>query len=120
MLYVLHLLDRPGTAALRQRVRPEHKAYLAQVAERIAFAGPLLLDDGRTMVGSLLVIDFPSRDALQAAGRRTFHAGRALCRPAHPCLRQPVAAALRLCAAMSATGRCQALIPERVARRGVR
>ena len=33
--------DLRDGAALRQRVRPEHKAYLAQVAERIAFAGPL-------------------------------------------------------------------------------
>ncbi len=65
MLYVLHLLDRFDGAALRQRLRPEHKAYLAQVADRIAFAGPLLHDDGETMIGSLLVIDFPSRDAVQ-------------------------------------------------------
>jgi len=66
MLFVLHLLDRPDAAELRQRLRPEHKAYLAQVAERIAFAGPLLRDDGQTMVGSLLVIDFVTRDAAQA------------------------------------------------------
>ena len=66
MLFVLHLLDKPDAAALRQRVRPEHKIYLAQAAERIAFAGPLLQDDGDTMVGSLLVIDFPSRAAAQA------------------------------------------------------
>ncbi len=66
MLFALHLLDKPDSAALRQRVRPEHKAYLARVAEHIAFAGPLLRDDGQTMVGSLLVIDFVSRDAVQA------------------------------------------------------
>jgi len=66
MLFVLHLLDKPASADLRQRMRPEHKAYLAQVAGRIAFAGPLLADDGHTMVGSLLVIDFDSREALQA------------------------------------------------------
>ena len=47
--------------AARSQVRPEHKAYLAHVAERIAFAGPLLDDDGETMVGSLLVIDFADR-----------------------------------------------------------
>ena len=58
----------------RQRVRPEHKAYLAQVADRIAFAGPLLHDDGDTMLGSLLVIDFASRDALQAWLPTTLHA----------------------------------------------
>jgi len=61
MLFAFHLLDRHGVAELRQQLRPEHKAYLAQVAGRIAFAGPLLGDDGSTMVGSLLVIDFPDR-----------------------------------------------------------
>lgn len=65
MIYVLHLLDRPDAAALRQRLRPEHKAYLATVADRIAFAGPLVQDDGQTMIGSLLAIDFPDRDAVQ-------------------------------------------------------
>ena len=66
MIYVLRLLDKPGSAALRQRVRPEHKAYLGAVAERIAFAGPLTQDDGATMIGSLLAIDFASREAAQA------------------------------------------------------
>ena len=60
------LTDRPDSAALRARVRPEHKAYLELVAERIAFAGPLLADDGQTMRGSLLVIDFTDRAAALA------------------------------------------------------
>jgi uncharacterized protein YciI len=63
MLYAFTLIDAPGTAEIRTRVRPEHKAYLGQVADRIAFAGPLLADDGQTMVGSLLVIDFADRQA---------------------------------------------------------
>lgn len=66
MLFAIRLLDKPAAAALRQRVRPEHKAYLAQVADRIAFAGPLVADDGEAMVGSLLVIDFDSREAVNA------------------------------------------------------
>jgi hypothetical protein len=32
----------------------------------MAFAGPLVADDGQTMLGSLLAIDFPSRDAAHA------------------------------------------------------
>jgi uncharacterized protein YciI len=63
MIYTFLLLDKPGAAALRERVRPEHKAYLAAAAARIAFAGPLTHDDGETMLGSLLAIDFESRDA---------------------------------------------------------
>lgn len=66
MIYVFRLLDKPDGTALRQRVRPEHKAYLAQVADRIAFAGPLTHDDGVQMIGSLLAIDFPDRAAAQA------------------------------------------------------
>ena len=66
MIYVFRLLDKPEHAALRQRVRPDHKAYLGQVADRIAFAGPLTHDDGQTMIGSLLAIDFDSRDAAHA------------------------------------------------------
>lgn len=61
MLFAFVLLDKPGTADLRLRVRPEHKAYLAQRQDHIAFAGPLTHDDGQTMLGSLLVMDFASR-----------------------------------------------------------
>lgn len=63
MLHAFHLLDRSDAGHLRTQVRPEHKAYLGRVSDRIAFAGPLLADDGSTMIGSLLVIDFPDRDA---------------------------------------------------------
>ena len=63
MIYIFRLLDKPDHAALRLQMRPQHKAYLAQVADQIAFAGPLTHDDGTTMIGSLLAIDFPSRAA---------------------------------------------------------
>ncbi len=63
---MLRLLDKPGASALRDAVRPAHKAYLGAVAERIAFAGPLVADDGVAMVGSLLAIDFASREAAMA------------------------------------------------------
>lgn len=62
MLYTFFLLDKPGALVLRTEIRPEHKAYLSAKADQMAFAGPLLADDGKTMVGSLLVIDFPSRE----------------------------------------------------------
>jgi uncharacterized protein len=65
VIYAFRLLDKPDTAALRQHLRPAHKAYLGAVAHRMAFAGPLTHDDGVTMIGSLLAIDFDSRDAAQ-------------------------------------------------------
>ena len=66
MIFVFWLIDRPQTAALREEVRPAHRAYLAKIADRMAFAGPLTSDDGLTTVGSLLAIDFPSRAEAQA------------------------------------------------------
>ncbi|MES2609725.1 MAG: YciI family protein [Pseudomonadota bacterium] len=66
MLFSFFLLDRPDAGDLRQAVRPQHKAYLGLVQQRIAFAGPLVHDDGSTMLGSLLVIDFESRAAALA------------------------------------------------------
>jgi uncharacterized protein len=63
MIFAILLIDRPGTAELRLKVRPEHRAYLGLQAERIAFAGPLTSEDGQTTVGSLLVMDFPNRAA---------------------------------------------------------
>lgn len=66
MIYTFTLIDKPNASELRQRVRPEHKAYLATVADRMAFAGPLTSDDGATMIGSLLAIDFDSREAANA------------------------------------------------------
>jgi uncharacterized protein YciI len=66
VIYAFILIDKPGAGELRQRVRPEHKAYLSAVADRMAFAGPFTHDDGTTMIGSLLAIDFASRDAAQA------------------------------------------------------
>ncbi|MFM7966421.1 MAG: YciI family protein [Betaproteobacteria bacterium] len=66
MLFVFHLKDRPEAGELRKAIRPAHKEYLARVADRICVAGPLLSDDPAKMIGSLLVIDFPSRAAADA------------------------------------------------------
>jgi uncharacterized protein YciI len=66
MVFVFMLIDRADATSLRQQLRPAHKTYLAQVAGRIAFAGPLLADDGQQMTGSLLAIDFDSRTEAEA------------------------------------------------------
>jgi len=66
MIFTMLLMDRPGTADLRVQVRPEHRAYLAKMADRMAFAGPLTSEDGKTTLGSLIAIDFPSRTDVDA------------------------------------------------------
>jgi uncharacterized protein YciI len=66
MLFAFMLMDKPGAGALREQLRPLHKDYLAKKQDCIAFAGPLVADDGSTMVGSLLVIDFDEPAAAHA------------------------------------------------------
>lgn len=66
MIFAFHLIDKPGALEQRVALRPLHKEYLSQVGQDVAFAGPLTSDDGQTMVGSLLVIDFPNREAAHA------------------------------------------------------
>jgi uncharacterized protein YciI len=85
MLYSFKLLDKPTASDLRLQMRPQHKAYLAQMEDRIAFAGPLTNDDGLAMVGSLLVIDFDSREHAQAwLNAEPFHcAGLYACTSVH-------------------------------------
>ena len=68
----------------------------AAVAERIAFAGPLL-DDAGAMTGSLLVIDFADRAAALAWLRgRAVHPGRRLRHAPGDGVSQPLAAEDRL------------------------
>jgi uncharacterized protein YciI len=53
--------DKGDSSRLRTDLRPVHREYLGAAADHIAFAGPLLADDGQTVNGSLLVLDFPTR-----------------------------------------------------------
>lgn len=63
LIYTFIMRDKEGGVHLRQSLRPDHRAYLGTVADRIAFAGPLVAEDGKTILGSLIAIDFPDRDA---------------------------------------------------------
>lgn len=63
MLFAIHALDAPASQDKRMALRPGHREYLAGIRDRTAFTGPLMADDGETMVGSLMVMDFPDRGA---------------------------------------------------------
>lgn len=63
MIYTFVLLDKANAQDLRRQLKGEHRDYITKVADRIAFAGRLVGDDGRTKVGSLIAVEFPSREA---------------------------------------------------------
>ena len=66
MLFAFYILDKPDTSEQRLALRPAQYVHLGKVEDRILTGGPLLAEDGETMIGSLLVIDFPNRAAAEA------------------------------------------------------
>jgi uncharacterized protein YciI len=69
MLFVIHALDRAGGLPRRLENYDAHKAFLADTSAfgvRIVMSGPLVADDGATMIGSLFLIEAESRAAVEA------------------------------------------------------
>ena len=64
MLFAIYALDDPGAGAKRQAVHAEHVAHLKTAKDQgvtIVIGGPLLADDGKASIGSLMVLDVPDR-----------------------------------------------------------
>ena len=59
-IIVVIALENPHLAVV------DFKDPVDQAAEKMAFAGPLTSDDGQVTLGSLLVMDFPDRAAVDA------------------------------------------------------
>ncbi|MHC8508247.1 MAG: YciI family protein [Rhodospirillales bacterium] len=60
MLYALICRDKPDHAHVRAENRPAHLEHLKKLGGALWAAGPLLADDGETMTGSLIIVDFES------------------------------------------------------------
>lgn len=66
MLFAIICVDKPGSGHIRAENRPAHLDHLQRVADRIALAGPTLTEDRSRPTGSLLVLDFESREEAEA------------------------------------------------------
>ncbi len=77
MLFIIDCEDKKGHADLRTSTRRHHLEYITRFKNQVCAAGPTLAEDGESMTGSLLIIDFPSRDAAEgfAAGDPYHKAG---------------------------------------------
>lgn len=62
--YLLHCLDAPGKAHIREATREAHAAYMLAHADFIVMGGPLLSGDGSTRIGISAVLRFDDPDAL--------------------------------------------------------
>ncbi len=66
MFFIIHALDHPGAAPRRLAHYDAHKAYLAGAAMKTLISGPLLADDGETMIGSCFLVEAHSRAEVEA------------------------------------------------------
>jgi uncharacterized protein YciI len=70
MLYIIYQLDKPDSAALRAAQRAAHLRYLEEHQDILVLGGAMLAEDGTTRLGSVLIINVPSR---QEAERFSAH-----------------------------------------------
>jgi uncharacterized protein len=66
VLYIIYQEDHPGAKALREATRDAHLAYLERHKDILVLGGGLLEEDGKTRLGSVLIINVPSRAAAEA------------------------------------------------------
>lgn len=62
--YLLHCLDAPGKADIREANRAAHAEYMRTHANHIILGGPLLSEDGSTRIGITAVLRFDDHTAL--------------------------------------------------------
>lgn len=69
MLFAIHAIDRAGALPRRLENYDAHKAFLSDTSAfgvAIVMSGPLVADDGTTMIGSLFLIEADSRATVEA------------------------------------------------------
>lgn len=66
MRFVVHCLDKPGALPLRLANYEAHKSYLATGNVATVVSGPLLADDGETMIGSMFIFEAATKEDVVA------------------------------------------------------
>jgi uncharacterized protein YciI len=66
MLFAVHCLDRPNSLDDRREKFDAHMAHIKATPVKIVVSGPLLADDNETTIGSLFIVDAPSKAAAEA------------------------------------------------------
>lgn len=78
MLFVIHGIDREGALETRKAHYEAHKAFLSDTSPygvTMVMSGPLVADDGATMIGSLFLLEAPDRAAVERFNKADpFHA----------------------------------------------
>lgn len=77
MLFIVHCLDREDALPVRMEHYLAHREYLGSASVEIVMSGPLVSDDGETMIGSFFLIEDTDRKAVEAFNQADpfHHAG---------------------------------------------
>lgn len=65
MLYIIYQVDKPNSTAIRAAHRAAHLRYLDDYQDILVLGGAMLAEDGTTRLGSVLIINVPSREAAE-------------------------------------------------------
>lgn len=77
MHFIIHALDKQGALPTRLDNYEAHKAYLSKATINMVISGPLVAQDGETMIGSCFLVEadsmedvlaFHNADPFKAAG----------------------------------------------------
>jgi len=66
VLYLIHCLDKAGSAGVRKDNLPAHVEYLKSKPIDIVMAGPMIGNDGESVIGSFLVVEAENRAEAEA------------------------------------------------------
>ena len=66
MLYIIYQQDVPDSAALREKYKPAHFAYLEAHKDKLVLGGAMLDDDSDARIGSVLILNVASREEAEA------------------------------------------------------
>ncbi len=66
MYFAIYCVDKPDQGQVRADNRQAHLDYLNAHKDQVHVAGPLISDDGGTMLGSLLIMEFEDKAAAEA------------------------------------------------------
>src|ERR1700760_275138 len=69
MLFIFHAVDRSDALPTRLENYDAHKAFLADTSRfgvKIVMSGPLVADDGTTMIGSFFLVGARGRTEIEA------------------------------------------------------
>jgi len=66
MLWAISCVDKPSTAAIREKVLQPHRDYLQSQKHILVLAGATQNDAGTEAIGSLFIVNAGSREAARA------------------------------------------------------